>query len=356
MGMNHFLMAYSILSLAVSAQMKTNLGKPALRTGGATPSLNRPMIRTITPIGSLSPSPLQIHATPKMTGETAPHQLTETPSEPPRLPVSLLNGDSHLSGGADTPTPPPVDARHAPIVARAKEYITSIMGRRVPTERESEALLEQFLESNNISAESAAAQAVRSGVLPQAAARQNQLSARIDPRISHWSRLLIEIGREHGKTPEYLYSLAARGGQIPVLAGVRSPEVIRNLLSHLLLKDEIEQTLAAYPRNEQGSFLRDVAGQILTKTGKSIEEISRDGAFGYLNFAGQTVAQARSGRDPDAREPHMLFYIQYIEGKWKFSGYRQNAKAGFRGGPDSQYQKILKNWLIAGGVPAQDLL
>lgn len=344
------------MTLAVSAQVKTGPGKSSLGTGRLAPTPVKQAPRLITPLGTLPLSQLKT-GSPAPVPEISPAiQPIADAAQPPYLPASPIMAVAPLSENAESALPPAVDSQHAPIVAKAKEYIRSIMGRRAPTERESEALLEQFLESSEIDAESPTAQAVRKGVLPEAAARQNQLSARIDPRIGHWSRLLIELGRSEGLAPEHIASLAARSGQLQVLAGVRSPEVVRNLLHHLVLKDKIESTLVRYPNNEQGVFLRDVASQILTKTGKSIEEISRDGAFGYLNFSGLSVARAQSGRDPDAREPHMLFYIQYIDGKWKFSGYRQNTRPGFRGGPDGQYQKALKNWLIAGGVPESDLL
>ena len=119
-----------------------------------------------------------------------------------------------------------------------------------------------------------------------------------------------------------------------------------------LERDELERAVAAYPRNAQGELMRAVADHMATPSGKSIEEVSRDGVFAYVDFAGSSVRRAAAGRDPDVKAFQMVFYVTRRGGRWRIDGYRQNKDAG-RG--DAELKRSLITWLTAGGVPKADL-
>ena len=95
---------------------------------------------------------------------------------------------------------------------------------------------------------------------------------------------------------------------------------------------------------------------LLVRSGKSIEEVSRDGVFVYADFNGRSVTGVSSGRDPDPQTPNVLFYVRFEEDKWRIDVYRQNRGRGFQGGSDASFVEAFQQWLVSGGVPRADFL
>lgn len=110
-----------------------------------------------------------------------------------------------------------------------------------------------------------------------------------------------------------------------------------------------------YPNTPQGRLLRQAALHLSIRSGGSIEEISRNGAFAYVDFLGLSVQQAGAGRDPDVQSCHVVFYLQFTNQAWNIHVYRRNARADTGGRPDRDYVRALKTWLIAGGIPRDDI-
>ncbi|MDE2511933.1 MAG: hypothetical protein KGL74_12495, partial [Elusimicrobia bacterium] len=119
-----------------------------------------------------------------------------------------------------------------------------------------------------------------------------------------------------------------------------------------LVRDELETAVAGYPDTPQGDFMRHLAGNMATPSGKSIEETTRSGVFAYVDFNGASVSRASTGRDPDVRSAQAVFYVVRVDGRWKIGGYRQNRRTGRS---DDELAGVLRRWLISGGVPARDL-
>ena len=121
----------------------------------------------------------------------------------------------------------------------------------------------------------------------------------------------------------------------------------------MLERAKMDKAVAHYPQNAQGRLMREVVSSLLARSGKSVEEIARGGVFVYTDFNGRNISNITVGRDPDPTFPQMIFYVEYVDAKWKISGYRQNRRAG---SSDAELIDNLRRWLVGGGVPEGDFL
>ena len=245
----------------------------------------------------------------------------------------------------------PVPARAPPDVEAAKRYVRSIAAGIKLNERQTDGLLEQFFEEHGISASSARADAVRREMLPSKVAAEDQALAHLSPSLQRHRGVLLKLAAERKTTPAAIEAVLTRRGVLREIAGLGDTAFERQA-DLTLGRDELERAVAGYPDNAQGELMRGVASNMATASGKSVEEVARDGVFAYVDFAGATVQRATSGRDPDVRASQVVFYVTRRDGRWRIDGYRQNRDTGR---VDAELAKNLKNWLTAGGVPAKDL-
>jgi hypothetical protein len=159
------------------------------------------------------------------------------------------------------------------------------------------------------------------------------------------------MAAERRTTPAAIQSVLARRGVLEEIAPLPDAKFERQA-GFALLRDELQRAVAGYPDGAQGRLMRDVATAMSSSSGKSVEEIARDGVFIYADFAGASVRKAAAGRDPDVRACQVVFYVTREDGRWRIGGYRQNRSTG-RG--DAELARVLKNWLVSGGVPKEDL-
>lgn len=237
---------------------------------------------------------------------------------------------------------------------KAERYISGIMGSRKPTEAETTALLEDFLETQGLKADSEIGRALKERLTPAQAGSEKSIGEAF-PDLKPFSDVVLSVSRDYNVPPLEIQLILKRAGALSLLGGL-SKAAVRRLIAQLLERRAIAAAVSEYPLNEQGRFLRAAATDISAPSGKSIEEISRDGVFAYANFNGRALQNVAVSRDPDGKHASLVYYVQFIEGKWKIGVYRQNARPGFRGGPDADFVSALKAWLVAGGIPAKDLL
>jgi hypothetical protein len=247
--------------------------------------------------------------------------------------------------------PAPARAPPAPDLAAAKAYVRSIAGGIEIDERQTDALLEQFFEEKGISPRSERAAAVRRELVPARIAAENRAAQGLSPLLQPHRGVLLKLAAERSTTPAAIEAALARRGLLKTLAGLDDATFERQA-DRALDRDELERVVAPYPKNAQGQFLRDVAGNMATPSGKSIEEVTRDGVFAYVDFSGASVRRATSGRDPDVASVQMVFYVTRRDGRWRIGGYRQNVDTGRR---DAELAGNLKKWLVSGGIPEKDL-
>ncbi|HBL17633.1 MAG: hypothetical protein A2X36_14715 [Elusimicrobia bacterium GWA2_69_24] len=266
--------------------------------------------------------------------------------------------DGKVSPAEPEAVVPEVDSARVDRAATAViRYMRSIMGSQAPTAKQRRSLFELAMEDNGISLDSPLGQAVEAKFYPdQAAARQSRLLG-LQPEFQRYGNLILSLADEYGTTTQRIEALAREQKLIGLLANTQSKDTFESVVRRLLDRDRMGRVVSRYPRTAQGEFLRSLGDAILTKSGKSVEEIGRPGAFAYVDFSGLQVTKTSVGRDPDNQSPNMVFYIELEPGgKWKIGGYRQNSRRGnFRGGSDASYIQALKEWLTAGGVPAADL-
>lgn len=244
----------------------------------------------------------------------------------------------------------PVAARAPPDVVAARQYVADIAGGIKLNERQVNALVEQFLEEEGIAPSSPRAEAVRRELLPSRVAAENQALAKLSPSLQRYRAVLLRMAAERKTTPAAIEAVLARRGVLNQIVGLRD-EPFEHQAGLALQRDELERAVAGYPNNTQGDFMRGVASHMATASGKSVEEVARDGVFAYVDFNGASVRRASSGRDPDVRASQVVFYVTRRDGRWRIDGYRQNARTG-RG--DAELERNLISWLTAGGIPAPD--
>ena len=237
-----------------------------------------------------------------------------------------------VSGAAEAEPQDPRARRALADARSAAEYIRGVMGARAPTESEREALLVDFLDSRDIPARSDRARELRRALGVKEKSRAEKLA------------------EANGVTVEQVLSAARARGVDDAAVGESEWAAQVN---HELLKRAMDRAVAPYPRTPQGEFMRTLASVMTAKSGKSIEEVTRAGAFVYADFQGSgPPLRVSAGRDPDPTRPSMVFYVTRREGRWDIAGYRQNRR---HGASDGELISRLKKWLVAGGIPASDL-
>lgn len=253
---------------------------------------------------------------------------------------------------APAAVPPPARAPpKAPDLDAARRYINGIMGGlRAPTERETDALLGEWLDENSIPRNSPRAVAVRQALAPGKAANEADVASKLNPKLRRHAALLIRIAAERKVTVPFVESVIAKRGLLRILDMVPD-ENLENQIGKALENEELDRAVAKYPDNAQGELLRGVANTMSAKGGKSVEEIARDGVFLYADFRGTQFLRGYASRDPDIQQHTIAFYVTRKEGAWHIGGYRQKGS----GTSDQSYIDALKLWLRSGGIPASDL-
>ncbi|HXT00611.1 MAG TPA: hypothetical protein VN915_08055 [Elusimicrobiota bacterium] len=245
----------------------------------------------------------------------------------------------------------PVPARAPPDVAAARDYVRGIAAGIKLDDRQTDALLAQFFEEHGIAPSSERAGAVRREIVPSRIAAEDESLAGLSPSLRSHRGVLLKLAADRKTTPAAIEAVLRRRGVLEALS--RLGDAAFELQAEKALhRDELEGAVASYPSGAQGRFMREIAGHMATASGKSIEEVTRDGVFAYVDFAGPAVRRAAAGRDPDVKAYQVVFYVTRRDGRWRIDGYRQNRDTG-RG--DAELERNLKTWLVNGGVPARDL-
>jgi len=248
----------------------------------------------------------------------------------------------------------PMPARAPPVspdLASAKRYINSIFaGSRVPTERESDSLLGDWLDENGIPRDSARAAKVRESLIPSKAKADADVAAKLNPALRRHAALLIRIAAERKVSVPYVEDVIIKRGLLQYLADIPDAN-LEAQIELALTNAELEGAVSKYPDNAQGELMRSVAGAMGAKGGKSVEEVARDGVFLYADFRGGSFLRGFASRDPDIQKHTIAFYVTRQDGKWRVDGYRQSAHGK---ASDQSYIDGLKAWLRAGGLPSSD--
>ena len=249
--------------------------------------------------------------------------------------------------GAD----PRFAASAAPDLADARRYVRSIAAGIALNERQTDGLLTQYFEERGIPPGSERAEAVRRALLPAKVAAEDAAAAGLSSGLKRRRAVLLRMAADRGMTPAAIEAVLERAGVLADLEGV-DDETFERQADRSLDRAELRAAVAGYPRNVQGDFMRALADNMATPSGKSVEEVARAGVFAYVDFSGGRVVRATSGRDPDVGSVQALFYVTRSGRAWRLDGYRQNRRTGKS---DAELARALKEWLISGGVPARDL-
>ncbi|MCX5794795.1 MAG: hypothetical protein NTY77_04810 [Elusimicrobia bacterium] len=182
-------------------------------------------------------------------------------------------------------------AAPSPDVQAAQRYIRDIMGSRRPTESETEVLLQDFLDLRGIDPGSARGQAIRQVLLASKLQAEASAVAQLDPKYKAVGSFILAAAKEYGVTPAHVTAVVEKRGFGGLLAGVKSKEQASRILDSVLARDRFERFLARYPKNRQGDLMRDVASNMLVRSGKSIEEVSHPDQHERGPRPGPAVAQ-----------------------------------------------------------------
>jgi hypothetical protein len=269
----------------------------------------------------------------------------EAAAVPTRGPPSAVN----IFAPAPQAPAPKADPKD---VAAARRYIADIGSGVKLSARQTEALFGQWLEEEGISPSSTRARLTKQALLPEAAAAETALLDQVHPSLRRrHGQTILRLAREEGKTPAEVSGLIERSGNLDLLAPLDVP-TFETQAGMVLRRAELEAAVAGYPDNAQGDFLRGLAGHMAAPGGKSIEEVTRDGVFAYVDFSGSAgVLRAYTGRDPDVQSAQVVYYITRRDGKWQLDVYRQNRRTGRA---DSSLTAGLRDWLMKGGIPEED--
>lgn len=251
---------------------------------------------------------------------------------------------------APAPAPAGPSATAIRDLAAVNRHIRSIASGVSLTDRQRAALLEQWLEEKNIPSDSPRARELQSLLLPKAAAADDAAMKGVAPELQGQRAALLKLARENGTTPAAISDLLASRGLIGDLRGLDSATFERQGWL-ALRRASLENAVRRYPDNEQGAFMRQLASDMASPGGKSVEEVARAGVFAYVDFSGAGVSKAFSSRDPDLKTSQMAFYVTRREEKWRVDGYRQNRPLGRS---DAELIKAFKAWLVRGGIPPAD--
>lgn len=251
-----------------------------------------------------------------------------------------------------TPAPPaPAPKADPKDVASARRYIAGIASGVKLSARQNEALFEQWLEEEGIPPSSARARLTKQALLPRAAAAEAALLEQVHPSLRRrHGQTVLRLAREERSTPAEVSRLIEASGNLDLLAGLDVP-TFETQAGMVLRRAELEAAVRGYPDNAQGDFLRGLASNMAAPGGKSIEEVTRDGVFAYVDFSGSGVLRAATGRDPDVQGAQVVFYITRRDGKWQLDVYRQNRRTGRA---DASLTAGLRDWLMKGGIPEED--
>ncbi|MBI2790112.1 MAG: HD domain-containing protein [Elusimicrobia bacterium] len=254
------------------------------------------------------------------------------------------------AGSAPAPArAPPVD----PDLAAARRYIKGIFGGvRAPTERETDSLLGDWLDEEGIPRDSQRAKDVRAALVPGKTKAETDLSYRLIAPLRPHAALIMKLAAEHGVAPIHVESVIVNRG-LHKHVGALTAAQLENQIVTALTNEEIESAARAYPDNAQGDLLRGVASAMVSRSGKSVEEVARDGVFLYADFNGSQFLRGYASRDPDVQLHTIAFYVTRKDGKWRIDGYRQKKSSRTS---DAAYIEALKAWLRKGGIPSSDLL
>jgi hypothetical protein len=326
--------------------LKASLGTPQVqerKTSAASLPLAAPWAQAPDPLNPVQPVP----ALPVAAAAAQPSVLAAPAAPGGVVPVAAAPGSAEESRG------PP--AEEPALIQRARRYIRDIMGTRTPTETETEALLTDFMELRGLAADSAQGRQLRGALLASKLKAESEAVGKLDPRYRRVGPFILAAAEEYGVSPAQAVAAVEKRKLGGLLAGASSREQAERILDSTLARDRFDRFLARYPKSRQGELMREVAGNMLVRSGKSIEEVSRDGVFVYADFAGRSVTSVSSGRDPDPQTPNVLFYVRFEDSKWRIDVYRQNRGRGFSGGSDASYVDAFRQWLMAGGVPKEHI-
>lgn len=342
-----------------------NTGAPlsgvGVQTGGLSSGLSAPglMPDLKAPLGAPLVQERKTAAAPLAPSQPVPIlPVPAVAAQPPVLAAPVQPGEGGIlpqaPGSAEESRGPPEE--EPPLIKRARRYIRDIMGTRAPTEAETEALLTDYMELQSLSPDSAQGRQLRGALLASKLKAESEAVARLDPRYKRVGPVILAAAKEYGVTPARVVEAVEKRKLGGLLAGASSREQAERILDSTMARERFDRFLAGYPKNRQGELMRDVAGNMLVRSGKSIEEVSRDGVFVYADFNGRSLTSASVGRDPDPQSPNVLFYVRFQDDRWRIDVYRQNRGRGFSGGTDASFVEAFQQWLVAGGVPRADLL
>jgi|GEM_PF-1248372 len=239
----------------------------------------------------------------------------------------------------------------APDLAAARRYIQGIAAGVSLDERQTDALLGDFFEGRGIPPESERAQALRRALLPRRTAEESAALASLPPELHPHDAALLRLAADFGATPAAIAAVLRRRGVLRRLAELK-PADFEKQAAKTLARDELERATAAYPESPAGDLMRQIADTMSSGSGKSVEEVARDGVFVYADFNGNKLIRTRTGRDPDLVSAQVVFYVTRKKKLWHLGVYRQNSTARR---PDAEYEAALRKWLTRGGVPERDL-
>jgi len=362
-----------LLSAALApalAQVKTDLGAAAaagtpgapaavLSVGALSPAAGLQTAPELSAGLAAAPAPLLAPAAvsapaavlaPAAVPAPAPLSAPAAAVAPAALPPSASAAEP---GASSVPPAPPgaLDRHDAERVARARSYIRDIAAGIKLTERQADGILAHYFEEQGIAAGSPEADAVRRALLPRKMAAEDAAVATLSPALQKHRAAVLRLSADHGLKPADVEAILAKAGVLGAIAPLDSAAFERQA-GRSLNRAALEKAVELYPDNAQGGFMRTLAGNMATPSGKSVEEVARDGVFAYVDFNGSQVARASSGRDPDVRSVQMVFYVTRRDGVWKIGGYRQNRRTGRT---DDELAGALRNWLTSGGIPEKDL-
>ena len=237
-------------------------------------------------------------------------------------------------------------------VASAKKYVAEIMGGIKPTERQIDSLLGDWLEENEVKPGSARHLAVRAALVPRKAAADAEKTALISPALRHRAHLLLRAAERHGVAVSRIEAMLQRRGLMEEARTLQDSWLERQI-DIGMESEELRELIKDYPDTAAGELMRGFVSNMTARSGKSVEEVARDGVFIYANLGGARITSAYSSRDPDIKSSPVVFYVtKHDEGGWKLDVYRQNKPTG---SSDAELVRLFKAWLVAGGIPAAHL-
>ncbi|MBI4347551.1 MAG: hypothetical protein HY553_11900 [Elusimicrobia bacterium] len=312
--------------------------------GGAAASGLAPVTQTQAPSGPTLTTPLSLPLSLSARSPAAAIRTQDGASASPVKAAALAGGApgeaaspiARGTAGEESGRKPDPSQVHA---ARFPRYLRSFMGSRVPTERETRAVFEMYLEQLGVPTDSQLAEAIEGRLFGE--------PEPVSPRFAAHAPALRKLAARRGVPVARLEEIIVEH-RIDEFLSRNETELLIDAVERQLEKAETQAVVRSYPDNDQGDALRNLAGNIVSPSGKSVEELARAGAFMYVDFYGRSVRSVSTGRDPDVTGVGVVFYATLERGRWKIGVYRQNRRTG---NSDSFYQAALRDWLVSGGIP-----